>query len=100
MHVQRAILRIFWIPLIYINIVFAVFIGIVYTYSIIVINKDFFLFSDIPEILLLLLEKGGEGATPKGEGGKDSETCKACRMIFNNVLAVLFQQVHGHTRHR
>ena len=58
-------------------------------------------FSDIPEILLLLLEKGGEGvATPRGEGGRDSDTSKACRMIFNHVLATMFQQVHGSSRHR
>eukprot|EP00088_Acartia_fossae_P015075 TRINITY_DN1817_c0_g1_i3.p1 TRINITY_DN1817_c0_g1~~TRINITY_DN1817_c0_g1_i3.p1 ORF type:complete len:989 (+),score=197.31 TRINITY_DN1817_c0_g1_i3:38-3004(+) len=57
--------------------------------------------SDIPEILLLLLEKGGEGvATPRGEGGRDSDTSKACRMIFNHVLATMFQQVHGSSRHR
>ena len=60
----------------------------------------FLYLSDTPEILLLLLEKGGEGATPKGEGGIDSDTSKACRMIYNNVLALLFQQVHGPTRHR
>ena len=43
-------------------------------------------------MLVLLLEKGVDDET--------SGLAKGCRMLFNYVLATLFQQVYGTSRHR
>ena len=49
------------------------------------------MFRGVAEVLLLALEKGG------GEG---TDLSRGCRIIFNSVLAALFQQVHGPQRYR
>ena len=68
------------------------------------------MFRGVPELLILLLEKGGGkvvsgGELSKGESGGSSkgdseELSKGCRMLFNYFLSAVFQMVHGASRHK